>query len=48
MNNPQNMDGPEIDTWTNETAEKNTSKDTGVNLFCATFKMLNDLPVTVS
>uniref|UniRef100_A0A0B7BCL0 UBA domain-containing protein n=1 Tax=Arion vulgaris TaxID=1028688 RepID=A0A0B7BCL0_9EUPU len=26
--NTQPMDGPEIDTWTNETAETNTSKDT--------------------
>lgn len=24
------MEGPEIDTWTNETAENNTSKDTGI------------------
>lgn len=29
MNNAQAMDGPEIDTWTNETAETNTNKDTG-------------------
>ncbi|BFY97711.1 hypothetical protein BsWGS_00750 [Bradybaena similaris] len=28
MNNSQPMDGPEIDTWTNETAETNTNKDT--------------------
>uniref|UniRef100_A0A0B7BEZ7 UBA domain-containing protein n=1 Tax=Arion vulgaris TaxID=1028688 RepID=A0A0B7BEZ7_9EUPU len=28
MNNPPPLDGPEIDTWTNETAETNTSKDT--------------------
>merc|ERR1719158_311330 len=28
MNNSQPLDGPEIDTWTNETAETNTSKDT--------------------
>ena len=31
LNNTQPLDGPEIDTWTNETAaDTNASKDTGL------------------
>lgn len=43
MNNSQPMDGPEIDTWTNETAETNTNKDTGETTFVYDTVHSNDL-----